>query len=167
VPKIARILVIVASAVAFAQTPQFEVASVKPSAPDRYNGGGMSGGPGTKDPGLFTCDNVRLADLVMDAYDIPAGYHLSGPDWMNAARFDISARIPEATTRGQFKLMQQNLLAERFKMTSHHEQREVPGYDLVVAKNGPKMKEAAPPPPEDPDAPKPAAAPLGRKVDKD
>ena len=63
--------------------------------------------------------------------------------------------------------MQQNLLAERFKMTFHHEQREAPSYDLVVAKNGAKMKEAEPPPPEDPDAPKPAAAPPARKVDKD
>jgi uncharacterized protein (TIGR03435 family) len=154
------------SVTAHAQTPQFEVASIKPSPPDRHNGRGMTGGPGTKDSGLFICDNVRLVDLVIVAYDLP-GYRLSGPDWMNTARFDISAKIPEGTTREQFKMMQQNLLAERFKMKFHHEQREVPGYDLVVAKNGPKMKEAEPPPPEDPDAPKPATAPPSRKVDKD
>ena len=163
--KIASIAIFIAS-IAYAQTPQFEVASVKPSAPDRYNGNGMSGGPGTKDPGLFTCDNARLVDLVLIAYDLP-WHRFSGPAWMNTTRFDISARIPEGTTKEQFKLMQQNLLLERFKMTFHHEQKELPAYDLVVAKNGPKMKEAEPPPPEDPDAPKPAAAPPSRKLDKD
>jgi uncharacterized protein (TIGR03435 family) len=58
---------------AAAQTPdaslQFEVASIKPSPPDLHNGG-MSGGPGTKDPGLFTCENVDLTSLVVVAFDI-------------------------------------------------------------------------------------------------
>src|ERR1039458_7851405 len=36
--------------------------------------------------------------------------------------------------------MLQNLLIDRFKITSHHEQREVTMYDLVVVKGGPKMK---------------------------
>jgi uncharacterized protein (TIGR03435 family) len=60
--------VVVASAAASAQTPQFEVASVKPSEPGRLNGNGISGGPGTKDPGLFICDNARLVDLALVAY---------------------------------------------------------------------------------------------------
>ncbi len=165
-PRIAGILVVVASAAASAQTPQFEVASVKPSEPGRLNGNGISGGPGTKDPGLFICDNARLVDLALVAYGLP-WYRFSGPSWMNTARFDISARIPEGATKKQFKLMQQNLLIERFKMTFHHEQKELPAYDLVVAKNGPKLKEADPPPPEDPDGPKPPLAPPTRKLDKD
>ena len=149
---------------AVAQTPQFEVASIKPSTPDPMKGSRVAGGPGTKDPGLFTCDNARLFELVTIAYDLP-WYRLSGPAWMNTARFDISARIPEGTTKEQFKLMQQNLLLERFKMTFHHEQKQLPAYDLVVAKNGPKLKEAEPPPPEDSDAPKPPRP--ARKLDKD
>jgi uncharacterized protein (TIGR03435 family) len=155
-----------ASAVASAQTPQFEVASIKPSAPGRLNGNGISGGPGTKDAGLFICDNARLVDLFLVAYGLP-WYRFSGPPWMNTTRFDISARIPEGTTKEQFKLMQQNLLIERFKMAFHHEQKELPAYELVVAKNGPKIKEAEPPPPEDPDGPKPPLAPPPRKMDKD
>jgi uncharacterized protein (TIGR03435 family) len=163
VRKIASIAIFIAS-IAYAQTPQFEVASVKPSPPDRLNSRGISGGPGTKDPGLFTCDDARLVDLVIIAYDLP-WYRFSGPAWMNTTRFDISAKIPDGTTKEQFRLMQQNLLIERFKMTFHHEQKELPAYDLVVAKNGPKLKEAEPPPPEDSDGPKPPRP--ARKLDKD
>jgi len=39
--------------------------------------------------------------------------------------------------------MMQNLLAERFHLAIHHEKKEGPVYDLVVAKNGPKLKESA------------------------
>ena len=146
-----------------AQT-QFEVASVKPAPPGEVNQT-WSGGPGTKDPGLFTCQNVDLADLVVMAYDLP-WYRFSGLDWMRSTRFNISAKIPEGTTKEQFQLMQQNLLAERFKMKIHHEQKEVQMYDLVVAKDGPKIKRSPEiPPPVDPDAPQPPPGPA--KLDKD
>lgn len=151
----------------FAAAQQFEVASIRPALPDDYHGG-TSGGPGTKDPGLFTCQNVDLASLVVVAYDL-LWYRYSGPDWMRTTRFNISAKIPEGTTREQFKLMQQNLLAERFKLTIHHQQKEVQGYDLVAAKDGPKMDKIKPspenPPPDDPNAYAALSAPP--KMDKD
>src|ERR1035438_1895983 len=57
--------------------------------------------------------------------------------------------------------MLQNLLAERFKLTFHWEAKEVQGYDLVVAKNGLKIKET-------PEPPTPAASPgTPGKVEKD
>src|SRR5205823_2257218 len=45
----------------------------------------------------------------------------------------------------QFRVMMQNLLAERFKLTIHRETKELPSYTLTVGKGGPKMKESAPP----------------------
>ncbi|MGO9255964.1 MAG: TIGR03435 family protein [Bryobacteraceae bacterium] len=60
-------------------------------------------------------------------------------------RFDITAKIPPGTTKEQFRLMQQNLLAERFKLTVHHEKKESQVYELTVGKNGPKLKESAGP----------------------
>jgi uncharacterized protein (TIGR03435 family) len=139
--------------------PQFEVAAIKPSPPDSMSFE-MSGGPGTKDPGLFRCENVDLTSLVTMAFDVPR-YRFSGPDWMRSTRFNISAKIPDGTTKEQFALMQQNLLTERFKMTFHREKKEMQGYDLVVAKNGPKIKESAQtPPPAELDSPKsPPAGP--------
>jgi uncharacterized protein (TIGR03435 family) len=154
-------IMLVASAIA---QPQFEVASIKPSPPGTLNGG-MSGGPGTKDPGLFTCENVDLLSLVIVAYDIPR-YRFSGPDWLRSTRFNISAKIPEGTTKEQFRSMQQSLLVERFKLTLHHENKEMQMYDLVVGKNGPKITQSPEnPPPADPDAPSPPPGPP--KLDKD
>lgn len=40
--------------------------------------------------------------------------------------------------------MLQNLLADRFKVVVHHESREIQKYELVIAKNGPKFRAAAP-----------------------
>ncbi|MCU1232931.1 MAG: hypothetical protein JWP63_898, partial [Candidatus Solibacter sp.] len=68
------------------------------------------------------------------------------------------------TTRAQFKVMLQHLIEERFKLTSHREQREMATYDMVVAKDGLKLTKAAEIPPVDTSAP-PAAANIG--VDSD
>jgi len=132
-----------------AQTPdaklQFEVASIKLSVPD---GGRMRmwvyGGPGSKDPGLYTCENYPLRGLIMDAFGLK-DYQLSGPDWMQSTRFMVSAKIPEGTSKEQFKLMMQNLLVERFKLTFHREKKEMQVFELVVAKGAPKMKESVGP----------------------
>ena len=38
--------------------------------------------------------------------------------------------------------MQQNLLVQRFKLTLHHEQKEMAIYELTVGEKGPKMKKS-------------------------
>ena len=135
--------------------PTFEVASVKPSRPPegRLIGVGCSGGPETKDPGLFNCENMSSYNLLMRAYNVKR-YEISGPDWLDSTRFDISAKIPPGTTKEQFRLMQQNLLAERFKLTLHHEKKQMQMYELTVARNGPKLKESVPAPKGDDATPK-------------
>jgi uncharacterized protein (TIGR03435 family) len=146
--RIAAFLTILAAA--RAQTPdaklQVEVASIKAAAP--ANGGRMRisvhGGPGTKDPGLYTCENYPLRGLIMDAFGLK-DFQLSGPDWMQSERFMVSAKIPEGASKEQFKLMMQNLLVERFKLAYHREKKEMQAYELVVAKGGPKMKESESP----------------------
>jgi uncharacterized protein (TIGR03435 family) len=127
---------------------EFEVASVKPSPP--LAGAlpapiGCRGGPGTKDPELFTC-HTYLALLIKLAYGVDS-LLLSAPDWAwrGSTTFDISARIPAGATKDDLNVMLQNLLADRLKLAVHREPRETQYYDLVVAKNGPKFKEAAPP----------------------
>jgi uncharacterized protein (TIGR03435 family) len=76
-------------------------------------------------------------------------YQLSGPDWMSADRFDVMGKMPEGATKEQVPEMLQALLADRFKLTIHRENRERAVYALVVGKGGPKLKEAVP----EPDAP--------------
>ena len=136
------------SLAAFAQltdpNPTFEVASVKPSEPQTGNMLRimMRGGPGSPDPGQITYTNVSLKILIQNAYNVK-GYQITAPAWLDSQRFDIAAKIPKGATKEQFQKMLQNLLAERFKLVLHHETKDLPLYALVVAKNGPKLKESA------------------------
>jgi uncharacterized protein (TIGR03435 family) len=120
----------------------FEVASVKVS---RSTGGRitMSGGPGTSDPGRISYTNITLRRVLLASYDVKS-YQLIGPDWLDIARFDIAAKIPEGATKEELQAMLRELLASRFKMTTHRESKELSVYTLLVAKNGPKIKPQAP-----------------------
>lgn len=129
-----------------ADAPAFEVASVKAAAPQGMGmmRVGTRGGPGTQDPGRFTCENCDLMLLLSQAYDLPAT-QISGPDSLRGNRFDITAKVPEGATKAQFREMIKNLLVERFKLAAHMEKKEMPIYELTLAKGGPKFKESAGP----------------------
>jgi uncharacterized protein (TIGR03435 family) len=125
---------------------EFEVASVRPVGPQaggpRYVR--IAGGPGTADTGRITFSNYALKGLIATAYDVK-DYQVTGPSWLDTERYDIVAKIPEATTlegttKEQVNRMLQSLLADRFKLTLHHVTKQFTLYELVVGKNGPKMK---------------------------
>jgi len=124
-------------------SPTFEVASIKPAAPQEMGKmmTGMRGGPGTADPTQVTFTNASLTLLLSQAYNVQ-NYQVTGPAWLESTRFDIVAKIPAGATKEDFRVMLQNLLAERFKMTVHKESKEAPIYALVVMKGGPKLKES-------------------------
>jgi|SRR5579883_3114666 len=150
-------------AIALAQppaSPNFEVASVKPSPPQPAGQFAMRqrGGPGSPDPSQYTVEGFPLSRIIQTAYNV-RGYQVTGPSWIDTERYDIMAKIPAGTTQEQFQLMLQNLLAERFKLKIHKDSKEVPIYALVVAKGGVKMKESAPLDPSDP-ANNPPSGPL-------
>jgi len=154
--------VVACGVLAFAQTAQFEVASVKPASADT-RGIRCTGGPGTSDPGSLRCENYSLSFLVMMAYNL-RGFQLAAPAWMNSARYNVVAKIPPGADRQQFGLMQQRLLAERFGLKVHFEKKDTTVYELTVAKGGPKFKESQEPSAEKPEAGwrPPAAGPPGR-----
>ena len=102
---------------------------------------GPNGGPETGDPGRFTCENCTLSELVLLAYDLKH-FQLTAPSWMNSERFEIVAKVPEGASKEQFRQMIRTLLAERFKLKVHRETKEMPIYELTVAKGGPRMKES-------------------------
>jgi uncharacterized protein (TIGR03435 family) len=129
----------------------FDVASVKPFSQasvsgGRKGGGGGATGPGTSDPGRIHYTAIRLKDLLMTAYSVK-DFQIVGPGWLDnideTTRFTIDATMPPETTKEQLREMLQSLLAERFKLTIHRETRVYPKYSMIVAKNGPKMKESA------------------------
>lgn len=141
--------------------PEFEVASIKPAAAPGAGGGmfrmGSTGGPGTRDPGRYSCEGCPLIMLVTQAYDLKRYQVGSYPSWMDTERFNVTAKVPEGATKEQFRLMQQNLLADRFGLKIHFEKKEMPTYELVLNKGGHKMKDAV----EDPNAKDAPPPPLG------
>jgi uncharacterized protein (TIGR03435 family) len=140
---------------ALTQSPAFEVASVKPAAPNAGPRGSMRGGPGTPDPGQIAFTNVTLASVLLRAYAFQ-NYQLAAPAWMSSRRYDIAARIPPDTTPEQFNQMLQNLLVERFQITLHRETKLLQGFELVAVRNGSKLKsstEAAAPQSVQPSSP--------------
>src|SRR5215813_9534474 len=88
---------------------EFEVASVKPSAPltDGRVFVGRGGGPGTQDPSRATYTNYSLKQLITVAYDVKP-YQVTGPNWLDTERFDVIGKVPEGATKEQVTKMLQN-----------------------------------------------------------
>jgi len=121
-----------------AAAPAFEVVSVKPAPPPTGNNLRVSMGG---DPGRVTFSNVTLKNVMTRAYGVKP-HQISGPDWLDSARYDVVATIPAGAPRDQIPMMLQTLLTDRFKLAVHREQKVMPAYALVAGKNGPKLHEA-------------------------
>jgi uncharacterized protein (TIGR03435 family) len=120
----------------FGQAPaqlQFDVATVKPTPPDRPPTLGPS------DPGRVTY-RMTMRRLLLLAYGV-AGEQLSGPSWLDDTSFDVVAKMAESSTKEQVHAMLQHLLMERFKMVLHHELQDKAANELSIAKTGLKLKE--------------------------
>ena len=139
-------------AAAPAQTEQkpfaYEVVSITP----RKSGDESSSWRTATDRIVMT--NVPLISLVYSAYHIIIDDQISGlPGWARSDRYDIQAKMDEQATAAwknltrqeqsqQQQLMIQALLADRCQLKVHRETKQLPVYDLVIAKGGLKMKEA-------------------------
>jgi len=132
----AGLLIFAASCTAFGQS--FEVASIKPAAPPT-DGRLMVRMGG--DAGRVSYVNVSLTNIIMNAFKVKE-HQISGPNWLNTERFDVSAKLPAGAARDQVPAMLQNLLTERFKLTLHREPKVLPAYALVLAKTGLKLQPA-------------------------
>lgn len=116
--------------------PSFEVATIKP------NNSGATGMQRMVLRGhalLMRATSVQ--DLISIAYNVQAKQIVNGPAWIGSERFDLDA-VPDAEgvpNSEQVKAMIGKLLADRFKLSFHREQREMEAYVLEVGKSGPKM----------------------------
>ena len=129
------------AALGIAQTPSFDVASLKPV---RLSPGNYRANLGTALRGEVTLTNATLSDCLKYAFEITNDSQISGPDWIRNkdVRFDILAKAPHDTPLPQLRLMLQTLLTERFNLVLHREQRVLPFLALVVGKKGPQFHEA-------------------------
>jgi uncharacterized protein (TIGR03435 family) len=118
--------------------PAFEVATIKPSNPNR---------PGK----LFTVRgaevitiNTTLSDLLTLAYDLHPKQISGGPSWLESEKYDVTGKpdVPGQPSVAQLKMMIQKLLAERVQLKFHREKKELSAYAITVGKAGPKFSKS-------------------------
>ncbi|MGP8253551.1 MAG: TIGR03435 family protein [Terracidiphilus sp.] len=143
--------------------PAFEVATIKPTDPER-----TQSSIGLNQGGSFQARAITLRELIQFAYDL--GYFavdqriVGGPKWIGTARFDLDAKPDEQTATAFVKIpikkqlptqqaMIRALLADRFKLRLHHETRVLPVLILVPAHGGPNLTASASADPDDPFGP--------------
>lgn len=100
-------------------------------------GSSHSGTDGTK--GQIVMTNLSLHRLIERACNVKPT-QVAGPDWLESVRVDIAAKYPPDAKDGDRTLMLRTLLEDRFKLAVHSETGQLPGYTLLVAKGGFKLK---------------------------
>jgi uncharacterized protein (TIGR03435 family) len=128
-----------------ARGPQFDVASVKPN-----KSGGVPPSSTVRPGGLYVANNVTLRTLIQSAFGVRDEQIVGGPDWVSVDRFDVTGKVdgnpPPDVFREQMRPMLARLLYDRFALRTHSDQRELPIYALVLARDdarlGPELKRA-------------------------
>jgi uncharacterized protein (TIGR03435 family) len=140
-----------------APIPKFEVASIKPCKDDdnrksvgRRGGSGGDSSPGRLSTGCWALNDENNLGLIQHAYVRFAGGHANpfhvvpiegGPKWIRTELFDINAKAEGTPSLEMMEgPMMQALLEDRFQLKIRREIREVPVYEITVAKGGPKLK---------------------------
>ncbi len=130
------------------EKPKFEVISIRPASPKATPSGAYGSGSKFLPGGKFITINMNLNGLIGTAYEIPYLQVMGIPKFIEKASWNIEAKPEE----GKYplkaglldphvgNLMIQSMLEDRFKLKVHQETRILPGYELVIAKGGPKIK---------------------------
>jgi len=121
--------------------PSFEVVSVKINT---------TNGPGNFTPqrsgDRVTMHNAPVDVMVSYAYHISARYQVAwNVDIPEGGRWcDLEAIAPASFSEDDLRLMFQTMLEDRFHLKVHRQTKELPAYDLVIGRNGSKLKAAQP-----------------------
>src|SRR5438105_11740860 len=135
------------SGLVYSQTPEklpsFEAADVHASpkhpSPNVQSLGGFARG------GRYQFRNAWMLDLIANAYGMDPEKVAGGPFWLETDRFDILAKAPTSVTPANTKLMLRSLLADRFKLVTHSEDKPMNAWIMsavTAGKTGPQLKEA-------------------------
>lgn len=129
----------------------FEVATIKPTPPD-WTGGRFIR---MQSAHQLIARNHALKTLIAAAFDINPNVISGGPAWVDSDKYDIVGEAPGDVRPNldEQMAMLRSLLADRFKLTYHKEQKDQSFYALTVAKNGPKLMESKLTPDATPEGP--------------
>jgi uncharacterized protein (TIGR03435 family) len=117
----------------------FAVASIRPSAKEvKFERDGKT----ELSPGAVTMRDVTVATCIKWAYGVQDS-QISGPAWLQWEHFDIMAKADEPVGSDELKGMMQSLLADRFQLVFHRQNKDLRSYAMTVAKSGAKVRPSA------------------------
>jgi bla regulator protein blaR1 len=119
---------------------RFEVVSIKLSDSSAQLRLGMT-------PGRIDLVAVPMRLVVALVFPLGQQRVFGWPDGLDAERYTISAKMPDGAPQAARLVAIRNLLKDRFKLVTHTETRELPIYNLVLARSdgrlGPAIKESS------------------------
>lgn len=130
---------VVLAATVLLHAQQFDVASVRRTAPGPPYGGYRH----QLTPTGITLHRVSLGYCIRVAWGLKYAYDLVGPGWLDPPTdilVDITAKTAEPATEAQVLKMLQSLLAQRFKLAAHLENRQLATYSLVLIRKNPALR---------------------------
>jgi uncharacterized protein (TIGR03435 family) len=114
--------------------PAFDAASIRPTENPRA--GGLQTAPGS-----LSFRNASLLRLICWAWDMPQ-FQVEGPNWTRDQSFDVIAKSESGGDDDRLRLMLRKLLADRFGLKAHLDQKEMQVYAVTLARGGFKMPES-------------------------
>jgi uncharacterized protein (TIGR03435 family) len=116
--------------------PGIEVATVKPSAPDE----GFSLGAGRGGANVFSTTGTTVRTLIQFANGVHPR-QITGPAWIDSERYAVTIKADQEGSPNipQMRVLMQKLLADRFKIMTHREKKELSIYAITIAKGGAKL----------------------------
>ena len=124
---------------------RFDVVSIR----ENTGGAASSDGRMSLRDGFLQVNNLLLKSLITSAYGVHEGLIFGLPRWAEEARYDIRAKVTDADpivlttmSREQRRALIVAMLEDRFQLKTHPVTRELPVYDLIVTKGGPKFSES-------------------------
>jgi uncharacterized protein (TIGR03435 family) len=121
-------------------TPTLQAAGIQASSNLLYPS--MQGG--VVRSGRYELRQATMLDLIATAYGVDPDTVFGGPAWLELERFDIIAKVPPGTSPQAAKAMLKDLLAERFQLVVHRDNKTLPAFALTLDKGNPKLKPADP-----------------------
>lgn len=119
-----------------AAAPSFDVVSI------RLNAAAIQPGRATFPPGGVSFPDFTLQNLIGFAYGGSPGQQMEvtgGPDWVSRDRYVLIAKTSGTASQPEIRQMMRTLIADRFKLKTHTEQKEVDVYAMVLARSDGKL----------------------------
>lgn len=127
--------------------PEFDVAAIHQHIPEPHEHNSIYS---SSSDGHFRAENVSLIGLIHWAFAMPESRILNAPGWAGSTYFNIDASSDPSVDAelksltgsagvAEKQKMVQKMLADRFRLAIHLETRELPVYDLVVARGIPAL----------------------------